>query len=286
MTAVVEKRTNMSLSSVFHIARQELIVNIRNKWTVIFALIFGILVAGIAYFGMIAEGFSGMQNFTRTSASILNLVLYIIPLVSLTMGTLSLTGDKGAAELLFSQPVSVSEIVTGKVFGLFVSIMLSMVTGFSLAGIIIVSQSGMQGFMSYAAFVLLSFALSFIFLSLSVLVAALAKRKSKTFGFSLFLWFFFVLFYDVLAIGITLLLSSSTINLFLFLSLFGNPVDMVRVASLIIFDSATSFGPAGAALLRFLGGSTMSIMLLVFGLFAWGILPLIVSMRLISRQDL
>ncbi|MBI4428880.1 MAG: ABC transporter permease subunit [Ignavibacteriales bacterium] len=275
----------MTFSPVFHIARQELTVNVRNKWTLIFAVIFGILVTGIAYFGMIAEGFSGMQNFARSSASVLNLVLYIIPLVSLAMGTLSFTGDKGSAELLFSQPVLSSEVIMGKALGLFASIALSMASGFMVAGIMIISKSGPQGLTSYLAFTVLSLGLAFVFLSLSILVATLARRKSKAFGFALFLWFFFVLFYDILAIGITLLLSGSTMNLFLFLSLFGNPVDVVRVASLIIFDTATIFGPAGAALLRFLGGSAMSVTLLVCALLLWAILPMALAVKIMRRQD-
>ena len=92
----------MEYNIIIYIARQELTVNIRNKWTILFAIVFGALVVGLSYFGIMAEGFSGMQNFTRTSASILNLVLYIVPLVSLVMGTLSFTGDKGSTELLFS----------------------------------------------------------------------------------------------------------------------------------------------------------------------------------------
>src|SRR5574341_1488106 len=123
----------MDRRTIFDIAKQELIINIRNKWTLIFAIVFGALVVSISYFGMRAEGFSGMQNFTRTSASILNLVLYIVPLISLTMGTLSFTGDRGSAELLFSQPVEASQVVIGKMLGLFYSIAFSMISGFFLA---------------------------------------------------------------------------------------------------------------------------------------------------------
>ncbi len=86
----------MDGKTIFDIAKQELIINVRNRWTLIFAIVFGALVVSISYFGMMAEGFAGMQNFTRTSASILNLVLYLVPLVALIMGTLSFTGDKGA----------------------------------------------------------------------------------------------------------------------------------------------------------------------------------------------
>jgi Cu-processing system permease protein len=271
---------------IFDIAKQELIINIRNKWTLIFAIVFGALVVSISYFGMRAEGFSGMQNFTRTSASILNLVLYLVPLVALVMGTLSFTGDKGATELLYSQPVLRSEVQLGKLLGVFWSIALSTLIGFALAGAIVVAENGVYGLARYAFFVLLSLALSLVFLCLSVLIATINQRKAKAFGMSLFLWFFFVLFYDLLALGGTLLLHGKSANVFLFLSLFGNPVDMMRVATLIILNSVTIFGAANATLLRFLGGEMISVLLLVVGLMIWVMIPLWVSQRLLNRQDI
>lgn len=276
----------MSLSVMFTIAKQEFTVNVRNKWIVVFSIIFGALVVSISYFGMLAEGFSGMQNFTRTSASLLNLVLYIVPLVSLTMGTLSFTGDKGSTELLYSQPVSRNEVVTGKLLGLFLAITSATVIGFSGAGIIVASGSGPEGFLQYGLFVFLSLALSLVFLSLSVVVATLNRRKSKAFGIVLFLWFFFVLFYDLLTIGGTLFLKGQSANTFLFLSLFGNPVDMVRVATLISLDNVTIFGAAGAAMLRFLGGTGMSIALLVAGLSVWIMVPLGITNVILKKQDI
>jgi len=276
----------MDLTTIYHIARAELVITIRNRWTVIFALVFGGLVVSIAYFGIIAEGFSGLQSFTRTSASLLNLVLYVVPLVSLTMGTLSFTGDKGATELLFSQPLTRSEVILGKLLGLFFSISLSTLIGFTLAGGIIMVGNGPEGVVPYALFVLLSLALSLVFLGIAVLVATVNRRKSRAFGVALFLWFFFVLFYDLIALGGTLFFRGSSANVFLFVSLFGNPVDMVRVATLILLDNITIFGAAGAVMLRFLGGQTSSVALLVVGLAVWATLPVIVANRLMRRQDL
>jgi Cu-processing system permease protein len=271
---------------VFDIAREELTINIRNKWTLIYAGVFSLLVVGISYFGMMTEGFAGMQNFTRTSASILNLVLYIVPLVALIMGTLSFTGDKGSTELLFSQPVSRAEVLLGKFLGVFFSMALSTLIGFLLAGFIIIAGSGTEGMTRYMAFVALSLLLSLVFLSLSVVTATLSRRKSKAFGLALFLWFFFVVFYDLLAIGGTLLLEGQAANTFLFVSLFGNPVDMVRVASLISLDNVTIFGAAGAALIRFLGGPDWSIAFLLLALTVWVAAPLLLSHRLLMRQDI
>ena len=95
----------MDTNAVTTIARQELVINIRNRWTLVFAALFGVLVLAISYFGLVTVGTVGFQGFARTSASLLNMVLYIIPLVALTMGTLSFTSEKSASELLFSQPV-------------------------------------------------------------------------------------------------------------------------------------------------------------------------------------
>ena len=272
--------------TILTIARQELIINIRNKWTTIFSLVFGILVIGISYFGTMAEGFAGIQDFTRTSASILNLVLYIVPLVALTMGTLSFTGDKGSMELLFSQPISRTEIQLGKLLGVFASIAISTLIGFVGAGALIVNASGIDGLARYSSFVALTLLLSIVFLCISMFIATLSRRKSKAFGISLFLWFFFVLLYDLLAIGGALLLRGKSANTFLFLSIFGNPVDMVRVASLILLDNVSIFGAAGAALLRFVGGGTVGIAVLLGSLLMWIILPFLTMQRMLKKQDM
>ncbi|MER3524751.1 MAG: ABC transporter permease [Ignavibacteria bacterium] len=276
----------MDIEAISIIAKQELLINIRNKWTMLFAIVFGILVVSLSYAGIMAEGFSGMQSFTRTSASLLNLVLYIVPLVAFTMGTLSFTGDKGSTELLFAQPVSRNEVMIGKLIGVFFSIALSTLVGFTAAGSVVIAGNGGEGLSRYAMFVFLSLALSFVFLSIAVLSSTIKRRKSKAFGFALFLWFFFVLFYDLLALGGVMVLKGKTANTFLFLSVFGNPVDMVRVATLIILDNVTIFGAAGAALLRFLGGQTVSVLLLVLGLMAWAIVPILMAARLLKRQDI
>jgi Cu-processing system permease protein len=276
----------MDFNAVKTIARQELIVNIRNRWTLIFAASFGALVLTISYFGLITAGRIGFQGFARTSASLLNLVLYIVPLVALTMGCQSFTSEKGASELLFAQPVTRAEILLGKLTGLFASITTATVAGFGLAGIIIAAKAGTAGAIRYPIFVGLSLLLALVFLVLSALVSTVCHRKSKAFGGALFLWFFFVLFYDLIVIGGTFLMRERAANQFIFASLFGNPVDMTRVAGLMALDGKEIFGAAGAALVRYLGGDAASILLLVAGLFVWVVVPFALSRRLIERQDI
>ena len=276
----------MDTNAVRTIARQELVVSIRNRWTLVFAAVFGVLVLSISYFGLVTGGAVGFQGFARTSASLLNMVLYIVPLVALTMGTLSFTSEKSGSELLFAQPITRGEILLGKLLGLFASIFTAMLVGFGIGGVVIASQAGTAGSMRYPSLVGFSLLLALIFLSLSAFISTLCRRKTKAFGVALFVWFFFVLFYDLLVIGLTFVLKEHTANVFIFGSLFGNPVDMMRVASLMTLNGTDIFGPGGAALLRFLGGERLSVALLVAALSFWVIAPLFGAQKLLKHQDI
>jgi Cu-processing system permease protein len=276
----------MDFHAIATIARQELVVNIRNKWIVTFAVAFAVLILAISYFGLVTAGTVGFQGFTRTSASLLSLVLYVVPLIALTMGTLSFTSERSVSELLFAQPVTRTDILLGKLAGLFASMVTATLIGFGAGGLVIAVRAGSEGAGRYPVFVALSLLLALAFLSLSGFVAFLFQRKSRAFGVTLILWFFFVVFYDLLVIGGSLLLKERTANAFIFVSLFGNPVDMVRVASLIVLDGKEIFGAAGGALVRFLGGETASLLSLLGGLLLWIVIPFLASRQLLNRQDI
>jgi Cu-processing system permease protein len=276
----------MDYQIIMTVARQESRINIRNKWTLIFALVFGALALAISYFGLITAAVVGFQGFTRTCASLLNLVLYLIPIVALTMATLGFTGEANASELLFSQPVTRTEILLGKLLGLSVSVAAATLGGFGLAGLLIASRVGPEGLTRYIAFVGLAILLEIAFLSLGAMVTILTGKKSKAFGFSLFVWFFFVLFYDLIVIGFAFVFKERTANVLVFLSVFGNPVDIVRVSSLTTLNGPAIFGAAGAALMKFLGGAETANVVLILGLILWIAGPILVSIRALRRQDI
>lgn len=282
----------MDIHAVSAIASQEFRVHIRSRWTLLFGLVFAALALGISYFGMITAGMIGFESFTRTTASLLNLVIYLVPLMSLSMGALSFTGERGAAELLFSQPVERSAILLGKVAGLFLSVATAICFGFGAAGAIIALNTtdtpsgGSGGAAAYAALIALTLLLAFIFLSMGALVAVLARTRTRAFGYALFVWFFFILFYDLLVMGIAFLLTERPANLLIFASLFGNPAGMVRVAALIAMGGTTIFGAAGAMLVKFLGGAVLGCTILSALLVVWAILPLAVAAWFLERQDI
>jgi Cu-processing system permease protein len=276
----------MEAGTIITLARRELAISIRNRWTVIFAAVFSVLITAISYFGSMTVGAAGFQGFNRTSASLLSLVLYLVPLVSLMMATQSFAGGAVENEILFSQPISRSEVMIGKVLGLFASMSAATLAGFGLGGLVIATQADTDDIWGYPIFVALSLVLSLVFLSLAALVSMISRRQTKAFGLALLIWFFFVIFYDLLVLGGSLLLRERTANYFIFGSLFGNPVDMVRVAGLISLQGEEIFGPAGAALVKFLGGETFGAAALVLSLLVWIAVPMLLSLRLLKRQDI
>lgn len=276
----------MNYRAIWTIAGQESRINIRNRWTLLFAVVFGVLALAISYFGLVAEGYAGFQGFERTTASLLSLVLYLVPLVALTTATLSLTGDRGAAELLFSQPVSRLEILLGKLAGMFSSMLAAMLFGFGAAGVVIAVESGTDGLLRFLEFTLIALLLALAFLSIGALVGVLGGTRARAFGLALFVWFFSVLLYDLLIMGAAFLLNERPANRMIFLSLFGNPVDAARVAGLISVGDATMFGAAGAALVKFLHGGLAGQAVLVAALAAWTAGPIALANRVLRRHDL
>lgn len=276
----------MDTNSVVAIARQELTISLRSRWLIGFAAVFGVLSLAISYFGTVTAGAAGFQGFERTAASLLSLVLYLVPLLGLMLGTLSISRDRGANELLFSQPINRADILYGHLAGLFTAMSTAMCAGFAVAAAVILAQLGPEGLVRFAGLVALAFVLAGVFLSIGAVCGLLSESRTRALGVALCVWFFFVMFYDLAVIGLAFVFRERTANVLIFVSLFGNPVDLARVSSLLTLSDPSIFGAAGAALLKVFGGLTYSYVTLALALATWLITPVAVAVRILKRIDL
>jgi hypothetical protein len=164
----------------FLCARQELLLAVRSRWTQVFATVFAALSIAVAVSGYVLSGGHGVQDFSRTTASLVQLVLLLVPLAALLMGVLTLLPDRGAAELLFSQPVSRRTILLGRVTGLWIALVAAQLIGFGAAGLVIFSNAGDAGFSGFALLVTGSAVLTAVFLGLAALVSvgSAGRRRS------------------------------------------------------------------------------------------------------------
>lgn len=268
-------------------ARQELLLAVRSRWTQIFAGVFAVLALGVASSGYVLSGGHGVQDFARTAASLVELVLLLVPLTALLIGVLSLAPERGAADLLFSQPVSRRAILLGKAAGLFVALSAAQALGFGAAGLVIFSRAGGEGLAGFGLLVLGSFVLTAVFLGLAALVSAGAVgRRTRALAIALVVWFGTVVLFDVAALGVASLLPSGPASRVLIVSVLVNPADAVRTGTLLGLEGSGAFGAASLALLRFTKGPAGAGILLAASLLLWLVLPALLAARRLGKADL
>jgi Cu-processing system permease protein len=278
----------MTSSPLLLCARQELLLAVRSRWTQIFALVFAGLSLAVAASGYVLTGGYGVQDFARTAASLVQLVVLLVPLASLLMGTLALTPERGASELLYSQPVPRSAILLGKILGLFAALAAAQALGFGAAGLVIFSQAGSAGLGTFLLLGLGSLGLTLVFLGLAALLAAGTpeRGRARVLALALVLWFVAVVVFDVAALGLASLLPSGLASRVLILAVLVNPADAVRTGALLATEGTTAFGAASLAFLRFTRGSLGAGLLLCGSLLLWVVVPPLLAIRRLRRSDL
>lgn len=269
-------------------ARQELVLAVRSRWTQIFAAVFAALALAVAASGYVLSGGSGVQDFARTAAALVQVVLLLVPLAALVLGVQAFASERGAAELLFSQPVPRGTILIGKLLGLFQALAAAQAIGFGVAGVVIFTRAGELGFGRFALLVAGSLALTAIFLGLAALVSAgsVGRRRTRALALGLVVWFVAVVLFDVAALGLASLLRSGHASRVLTTAVLLNPVGAVRTGVMLGIEGTAAFGAASLAFLRFTRGAVGAALLLSLSVLIWTIVPALVAARRLARTDI
>src|SRR3989338_5580700 len=127
-------------SPIATIALFEFRENIRNRWLLIYGLSFLIFSGILTYIGT--------SDPLQASASLLNLVLLLVPLFSLVFGSISFSEALPFHEILVALPISRRDIFLGKWVGLGTGLALSFLLGMG-AGSLIQFNIEQKGFSSY-----------------------------------------------------------------------------------------------------------------------------------------
>ena len=269
-------------------AQHELVLAVRSRWLQTFAAVFALLVLLVSASGYILSGGSGVQEFSRTAASLVELVMLIIPLTAITFGVTQLTPDRGAAEVLFSQPVDRSVVLMGRVTGLFLALVGAQTLGFGAAGLVVFSRAGAFGVWGFVGVMVSAALLTAVFLALAALIAAGAtsRRRARVLAVALVVWFASVVLFDAAALGVASLLGSGDASRLLIMAVFANPVDAVRTGALLAVSGTTAFGAASLAFFRFTGGTPQAAIMLAASLLIWISLPLGLAARRLRKSDI
>lgn len=223
------------------LAAKEFSDRLRKRWVLAVALVFTVFSLAITYFGGAAQGQIGPRSIEATIASLVSLVIYLIPLIALLLGFDAIVGERerGSLDLLLALPITRLELLLGKYLGLAAALALSTLAGFALVAVLLWQRFGMAGLYHYGGFVFSSVLLGLAFLSLALLLSVLARDRTRASGLAIALWFLMVLVFDLLLLG--LLVSSGgemgplSGDGFAYLLLL-NPADLFRILNVFSLD--------------------------------------------------
>lgn len=262
------------MSVVLTVAQKELRDAIRGRWLLFYGFAFAALALGLSYLGERNLGSLGFENFSRTTASLINLCLLLAPLVALSVGAGSIAGERERGNLtyLLAQPLDRWELILGKYAGLTLSIAVATIAGFGIAGIFIAFYAATLDAVTYVFLLGLVLALVAVMTGLGMVASVVAGSRVQALGIALLFWFFAVLFFDLILIG--MVSNASLEGRALFLGILLNPVEIVRILAIIHLEPDLQvLGPFGSFLLDELGTTTATIVLLT-ALAAWVVGPI------------
>jgi Cu-processing system permease protein len=266
------------------VAREEFRVALEGRWLFGFAALLTALVLGLSFFGLAQAREVGFQGFARVTLSLMNLVLFVVPLAGLLLGVTSMTGGSGTLPLLLAQPVGRGEVLVGKLAGLGTALTLVQLVGFGGGGLVVAMNAGAEQAGAFAVLAGLSIALGWLTLATSLLIAVAWPDRLRATATALLLWLLMVVAYDLAVLGAPTLLRGLPLQSVLFPALLVNPVDLARVLTTLAVGSGAMFGPTSAVLMK-LFGSTAGIALGLGVLLLETVLPAVIAVRVFRGRD-
>lgn len=274
----------MDHNNIRAIAGKELRDALRNRWFLIFTLAFAGLALALSALLQPGGGQLPTAGYSRTAASLVNLVLLFVPLIGLTLGSSNLAGDRetGALAYLLAQPVNRSEVLLGKYVGMAGALFATLALGFGAAGVALALQGSIQDAGGYLFTVALAYLLALAMLSLGFLVSTISQKTATALGAALFLWLFLVFIGDLGIMGTAVATGMPVDVMFMVTAL--NPLQMFKFASILTIQASLEvLGPAGLYATSQFGDMLLPLML--GGLLLWIGLPLTAAMALFSHQE-
>jgi len=252
------------------IARYAVYDILRNRFVLAYGL-FWVLVS-MSFFNLESDPL-------KSIASLLNIMLITLPLMSVVFATIHVYNSYEFMELLLAQPIQRSTIFIGQYVG--VSASLCVAFGVGLGVPVLLYDGSAPGLLLLGC----GIALTLVFVSLAFLAAVLTRDKARGIGIALLMWFSCVILYDGLVLMVMFALSDYPIEKAIMALAFLNPVDLARIVMLLQLDTAALMGYTGALFQHFFS-STLGSLLALLMLLTWILLPLAWALHIFQKKDL
>lgn len=262
------------MNVVLKVFRYEFSNVLRGRWIVAYASFFVLLGYGLLRFG----GDEG-----KAILSLVNVVLYIVPLVSIVFGAMYLYASREFNELLLAQPLRRSQLFAGLYIGVAAPLAAAVGLGIALPFAIHGVSFGEQ-YVLVAWIAAVGIILTFAFVALSFWIALRVDDRARGLGLGLFLWLGLAVIYDGLVLAIVSVFGAWPLERPVLALMLLNPIDLARILLLLELDVSALMGYTGAVFRNFFGTS-LGRTLALATLFVWVTVPLWRSSRRFAARD-
>jgi Cu-processing system permease protein len=219
------------------------------------------------------------ENSSKAILSLMNIVLLVVPLVSLVLSTIHWYNSYEFIELMLTQPISRRKVLISEYMGISSSFLTAILIGLGVP--ILIYEFNAVGL----SLLLVGCLLSMVFTSISFLAAVKSRDKAKGIGVALLLWFYFSLLFDGLLLLLLFAFSDYPLEKFTLVVSSLNPIDLGRIFIMLKMDVSALMGYTGAIYKEFLGSNLGLIYTLVI-MIVWAIVPVWLSLRSFKKKDL
>lgn len=262
--------------AVYKIFKYTLFDLLRSRWLLSYAVLIGLMTAGLLYLG---------DDPTQAAVSVLNLVILVVPLVSLVLGLMYHYANRDFTLLVLTQPVARGSVFWGQFLGLGLSMAGAYLIGVGLPFAIFAGLH--HGAIDWGTLLMLLFVgamVTLVFTSLALYLGVGNDERVRALGVAIAVWFVLTFVYDSLLLAFIILAQAYPIDRWVIGISMLNPVDLARVLVLLHLDTAALMGYTGALFKKFLGGGVGSAAA-ALALFLWAVVPAVLAGRVFARKD-
>ena len=214
---------------------------IRSRWIQIVTILFAIVFTAILMIQHLALPDTG--GFTRQTASLLNILLFLLPLFMLTIGSMSIASDRetGWLGLLRTYPLKMGHYVLTKYIALCLVFAGVIVFVFAVA---LFAGSFFGGLTLPLFAVGITALILFIFNAVSVLVGSLAKSRLHALAMGLGVWSVTSLLFSYIVMAIGTVSSENFLQKLVIVMIHINPLEWIRYGYFVFSEQTAVLGPA------------------------------------------
>jgi Cu-processing system permease protein len=211
--------------------------------------------------------------------SLLNIVLMVVPLVSVVFATIHFFSSYEFIELMLAQPVNRKSIFLSEHLAVASSLCLAYAVGVGLPFLLFGAGDKVVPLLGTGLF------LTVVFVSLAFFSSVLTRDKSKAIGIALLFWFYFSLLFDGLLLWMVYTFNDYPMEKVTLVLIALNPIDLARIIMLLQLDISALMGYTGAFYKNFFG-SNVGVVFATSTLTVWAVVPLLLGIRIFNRKDL